>query len=592
MRITDVRHPEYKDDSSDWYKYRLTYKGGRQFIDAYLERFSKREGEEDFNSRRTISYNPAFAKAALNKQKNTIYSRMGEINRIGGSTSYQDCVQGKAGGVDLYGSSMNTFMGQEVILELMKMGKVGVYVDKPVLDGNLLARNREKKPYLYIYKAEDICTWSYQYVDGEQVFVNVLLRDTNYEYDQETGMTLGMYERFRQMWIGADKKVHVQFWKRDDDPKSDSDIKVGEEMVLDLERIPFVLLSLSDSLLSDVADYQISMMNLASADVAYVFRANFPLYTEQYDPASESVHTRRPLPTRTVTADDGTTSTTSFQGTADEARLAAYATAGRVGASDGRRYPKGLNKPEFIAPSAEPLMASLSKQDRMREEIYMLIDIATANVQPMHASAESKSAGMEGLESGLSYIGMELQWGEREIAKLWAMYEGGTAAEVNYPEKYTLKSDAQRIEEAKALDEVKTSAPSKTFAKAVTKQIAHVMLRDRISDAEMDTIITEIDAAEFISSDPELIKAASELGMVDQVTGSNALGFNGAKVVPIAQKEHTERLAEIAKSQATGAPRGVGDLGPIKGKEEQGRLDKRRRNPDKPPKGRGPASGT
>lgn len=587
-----MRHPEYKDDSSDWYKYRLTYKGGRQFIDAYLERFSKREGEEDFNSRRTISYNPAFAKAALNKQKNTIYSRMGEINRIGGSTSYQDCVQGKAGGVDLYGSSMNTFMGQEVILELMKMGKVGVYVDKPVLDGNLLARNREKKPYLYIYKAEDICTWSYQYVDGEQVFVNVLLRDTNYEYDQETGMTLGMYERFRQMWIGADKKVHVQFWKRDDDPKSDSDIKVGEEMVLDLERIPFVLLSLSDSLLSDVADYQISMMNLASADVAYVFRANFPLYTEQYDPASESVHTRRPLPTRTVTADDGTTSTTSFQGTADEARLAAYATAGRVGASDGRRYPKGLNKPEFIAPSAEPLMASLSKQDRMREEIYMLIDIATANVQPMHASAESKSAGMEGLESGLSYIGMELQWGEREIAKLWAMYEGGTAAEVNYPEKYTLKSDAQRIEEAKALDEVKTSAPSKTFAKAVTKQIAHVMLRDRISDAEMDTIITEIDAAEFISSDPELIKAASELGMVDQVTGSNALGFNGAKVVPIAQKEHTERLAEIAKSQATGAPRGVGDLGPIKGKEEQGRLDKRRRNPDKPPKGRGPASGT
>lgn len=584
MRITTVRHPQYQDDAADFFKWRLCYKGGRPFIDHYLERFSRREDPDTFRSRRKISYNPAFAKVAVNKLKNTLYSRMPEINRLGGSPSYRNCVEGKDGGVDQHGTSMNTFLGQEVLPDLMVMRKVGVFVDRPRMNGDLLSNNLGNKPYMYLYAAEDICSWDYMYQNGVQVYKTLLLRDSVYTYDEYTGLAKGVETLYRQMWVHEDGFVHVQMWRSSEDPNAESDDKVGDEVILPLDRIPFAVAEISESLLADAADYQIAMMNIASADINYVFKANFPIYVEQFDPAAESIYTRRPRP-GTIARGESKDPTA---GTEDEGNVAGYSTENRVGAADGRKYPKGLNQPDFIAPSPEPLLASLRKQETMRDEIFMLIDIAASQTEAKHASAESKAMDNQGAETGLSYIGMELEWLENQIATFWAMYENVEPAQVKYPEKYKLKSDAEKIEEAKALGEVKTSVPSRTFNREVSKRISRVMLRDSVTLETIETIDKEIDSAAYTSSDPNLIKIAADAGMVDQVTGSDALGFDGKKVVPIAKEEHTKRLAEIAASQATGAARGVPDKAPIAGKKEQGRADKTRNNPK--PKQRGPAN--
>lgn len=569
MRITQIRHPDYLQSYDDYVKWRLTYQGGQNFIERYLVKFSKREDDADFSERKCIAHSPSFAKAGINKLKNTFYSRMAEIVRHGGSQSYRDAISGEKGGVDLYGSSMNRFMGESVLPELMTMRSVGIFIDKPQLDGNLLAKNRDKKPYLYIYKAEDILTWHWAYINGEYVYFNVLLRDTDYVYDTKTGLVGGTRERFRHMWLGDDGKVHVQFWISNDE--DEEDIPHGPEITLDLPRLPFVVLGLKESLLADVADYQIGLLNLASSDLNYVKNANFPFYTEQFDPVAESVYTRRPPlpPLGNISAGVDPAEGTFVEGNRSSAKDEI-----RVGTLTGRRYPKGLNPPEFIAPPTEPLLASMKKQEQMKCDIYELIDIAASTAIPQHASAESKQMDNQGLESGLSYIGLELEWGEREIAKIWGLYENSEPAKIKYPTKYTLKSDEQRLNEAEKLDEVKTSVPSKTFAKEVTKRIAHTMLADKIPVEILDKIEKEIDAAEYISSDPELIKIASELGMCDAVTGSNAMGFNGEKVVPKAQEEHAKRLAIIAESQAKGAARGDPDNAPIQGKEQSAKDEK------------------
>lgn len=572
MRLTQIRHPEYNTSYDDYCKWRLTYQGGQNFIDRYLVKFTKREDDADFTARRCMAHSPSFAKAGINKLKNTFYSRMSEIARIGGVQSYRDAIEGKAGGVDLYGSSMNRFMGEEVLPELMTMKIVGIYVDKPQLDGNLLSNNKDKKPYLYIYQAEDILTWDFLYMNGEYIYKNVLLRDTAYAYDEKTGLVMGTRQRFRHMWIGADNKVHIQFWiVVNNDQGEEEDQPDGPEIILDLDRLPFVVLGLKESLLADVADYQIGLLNLASSDLNYVKNANFPFYTEQFDPVAESVYTRRPLPPPPSSLTDGKS---SQEGTAVAAATSSDKEEVKVGTLSGRKYPKGLDRPDFIAPPTEPLLASMKKQEQMKNDIYELIDIAASTAQPQHASAESKQMDNQGLESGLSMIGMELEWAEREIAKIWALYDGGEPATIKYPTKYTLKSDEQRLNEASKLNEVKTTAPSKTFAKEVGKRIAHTMLADKVPQETLDAIEKEIDAAEFISSDPDLIKTASELGMVDAVTGSNALGFNGDKVVPKAQEEHAKRLALIAESQAKGAARGNPDAAPVQGKDASAKAEK------------------
>ena len=572
MRISLIRHPDYTDNETDYLKWRLTAKGGRGFIAQYLTRFSNREDSDSFKERTAMSYCPAFAKAGINKLKNTFYSRMSEIFRIDGPQNYQDAVAGKDGGVDLYGCSMNSFMGQTILFELMTMKRVGIFIDKPNLDGNLLAANAKKRPYLYYYCTEDILTWDYIYESGEYTYTNLLLRDTEYEIDPKTGLVTGTYEKYRHIWLSKDDgKVHIQMYLPNTQAKPNEepvDTPLGPEVILDLKRIPFVLLELQESLLADVADYQIGMLNIASADMNYCFKANFPFYTEQYNPAAESIYTRgigRPP----ISNIDPTTNKAPEEGTRAPAQRSNDADEIKVGAMRGRRYPTNTDRPDFIAPPTEPLLASIKKQEQMKQEIFELIDIAASNAQPTHASAESKQLDDRGLESGLSYIGLELEYGEREIAKIWGMYENADPATVNYPTKYTLKSDGQKVAESKTLGEIKSAAPSRTFSKEVSKLIANTMLGDKCKPETLQIIYKEIDAANFVTSDPDTIKMAQEGGMVSAVTGSNALGFNGEKEVPIAQEEHQKRVAAIAMSQAAGlgAARGNPDASPNPNKD-------------------------
>jgi hypothetical protein len=559
MRITTIRHPEYAIDYADYLKWRLTYMGGRNFIDQYLLKYSKREDDVAFKDRRCLSYVPAYAKAAINKLKNTMYSRMVEISRIGGPESYISACLSKEGGVDRMGSSMNTFMGSMVLPELMTMKSVGIYVDRAPANGPLLSNNKGNKPYLYTYKAEDILTWDFMYCDGEYRYKNVLLRDTYLDYDTKTGMVKGTSERYRQVFMGDDGKVHVQFWLPAEDESAEEDIPMGPETVLDLDRIPFVRIGLKASLLADVADYQVALMNLASSDVNYVFRANFPTYIEQEDPFAVSIYNRGgalpPNLSRTTGKDPD-------EGTSGLAVASAPSREQRHGALEGRTYTKGMDPPSYIAPSPEPLLASIQKQTQMKNEIFELVDIAASQAQPQHASADSKAMDDRGLESGLSMIGLELEYGEREVAKIWALYENNAEpAFVNYPSKFTLKTDAQRVDECKALDEIKASAPSKSYGKEVAKVIATTMLGEKVHPDKLKKIHDEIDKAEYATSDRETLKVAVEAGLVDAVTASNAMGFDGEKVVPKAQEEHAERLKRINDAQAANNPaaRGVPD---------------------------------
>lgn len=559
MRITTIRHPEYAIDYADYLKWRLTYMGGRNFIDQYLLKYSKREDDNAFKDRRCLSYVPAYAKAAINKLKNTMYSRMVEIARNGGPESYISACLSKEGGVDRHGSSMNTFMGSMVLPELMTMKSVGIYVDRAPANGPLLSNNKGNKPYLYTYKAEDILTWDFMYCDGEYRYKNVLLRDTYLAYDDKTGMVQGTAERYRQVFMGTDGKVHVQYWLPAEDEAAEEDIKMGDEIVLELDRIPFVRVGLKASLLADVADYQVALMNLASSDVNYVFRANFPTYIEQEDPFAVSIYNRGGALPPNLQRPGGTD---PAEGSANHAATAAPSRESRSGALDGRTYTKGMDPPSYIAPSPEPLLASIQKQTQMKNEIFELVDIAASQAQPQHASAESKGMDDRGLESGLSMIGLELEYGEREVAKIWALYENNVEpAFVNYPSKFSLKTDQQRVQECESLDKIKGSAPSKQFGKEVAKVIATTMLGEKVHPDTLTKIHEEIDKAEFATSDRETITAAVEAGLCDAVTGSNALGFNGEKVVPLAQKEHAERLKRINDAQAANNPaaRGVPD---------------------------------
>lgn len=541
MTIADIVHPNYELRYREWEKWRDTYIGGLDFKLRYLKPFSGREGDRDFENRQEITPVPAFAKTGLNEIRNSIYQRMCHVNRVGGTPTYMEAVKGLNGGVNQRGSSMNAFIGQQILKELMIMSRVGVFVDMPQVKGPTLADMNGARPYLYMYRAEDIRSWNFDENTNLNEFQAILLKDSIYTYDPETNLVNGTGYRYRHLYV-QDGQVMIQFYdstgaKIGLDGNKDSDFP---PIPLKIKKIPFVLFEISDSLMTDIADYQIGLLNLESSDLAFILRSNFPFYTEQYDPLVEGLFIRGP--------GENQTGESVVAQQAKDAEI-------KVGISQGRRYPKDLERPQFIAPPSEPLKLSMDKQERMKANIRELLHLSLANLTPTKASATGTVPINQGTaEGGLSYIGLELECGERKIAEYWAMMEGRKeVASVKYPEIYTLKSEDERHKEIDQDSKMVNVVPSITFKREICKRLARNLLGPYADDEILIKIDQEIDKADFFESDWQAINKDVESGIVDYETAALARGYPADKIKEIikqAAKDHTERLARIAEAQA------------------------------------------
>ena len=547
IRVIDARHPVYFSHQSDWEKWRLTYRGGSEFKNRYLKEFTKREESTDFTTRKSITPVPAFAKAALHEIRNSIFQRMRDIVRKGGSPAYQQAIHGHQGGVDRRGHGMNGFLGQKVLDEVLVMGKCGVFVDAPIQSGETIAETGDARPYLYHYACEDILNFATTSQEEESTFESLLLRDTVLRTDASNYLPINEVKRFRHFWIDEDGQVVVQFYDQDGAPVNRDGEPAGPTK-LELTRIPFVLIDIGDSLLKDVCDHQIALLNLGSSDVNYAIRSNFPFYVEQRDMRAVGGHLKN-------AANDDGTATSGGQGASDNDI--------KVGTTAGRAYDLKAQQPDFIAPPSDPLLASMKLQDKLEADIRKLVNLAVKSLAT-RASAESKSLDNQGLESGLSFIGLTLETAERQIADYWARYENRdesqrTVATIKFPERYSLKSDKERLDEADSLTELGKRVPGRTFKREIAKSIVECLLGGKVSVETIDTIHGEIDSANYTISDPDVLVALKDAGLVGEQTASVAAGFDENEHIS-AREDHTKRVIRIAEAQGTAnAARGIPD---------------------------------
>jgi len=560
FRIIDIRHPSVSYDMESWGEWRACYDGGYYFVEQNLQKFSARETDQDFNNRKILSPIPTYAKAAVNDIRNSIFQRTGDIIRKNGSQNYIKAVTGENGGVDMRGTGMNAFIGVGILTELLVMGKVGIYIDAPASRGETLADSEGAQPYLYKYAVEDILSWTCSKPESPTEFQALLLRDTgiNYISHEVAAIELpnGEYTRYRLLWIDETGYVNIQFYDEDGEP-TDSDGNeqaVPTPVILGLTKIPFVLLDIGDSLLKDIVNHQVALLNLTSSDVAYALKANYPFYVEQSDMRAVGDHLKHGVNA------DGTATTGGQRAMGREAN---------IGPTHGRIYDLRAERPGFIHPSSEPLEASLKLQEKLEDDIRKLVNLAVQNkVGRRVTSAEAAKMSDQGLEAGLSYIGLVLESAERKIAKYWAAYEERQIskqqiATIKYPERYRLKTDADRIVEAKKLAELLLTIPSTTVRREISKDIVTALLSGKVSANTINKIFKEIEKADYTTSDPDIIIRAKEAGLCGDQVASIALGFKDGEYLQ-ARKDHVDRVTRIllAQTAAQDNPqaRGVNDL--------------------------------
>lgn len=546
--INEIIHPAFNDEEQYWCKYRHTYEGGKEFVLRYLERLSTRESTVDFDRRVKLTYAPSFAKAAINEIKNVIFNRLRDVVRESNSTTYVKCCNGEAKGVDNAGSTMDYFIGQYVIPELLTMRKVGVYVDMPAVVPKTLAEVTDQHPYLYLYKAESIRSWAYTEASVAKDFESVLLYEDQLEFDSDKKLATGKISRYRHVYLNGKGGVNVEFYDEDgkhiDKRGNPSDIIY----VLDIPEVPFVVFEISDSLLKDVADYQIALLNMESADISYAISSNFPLYVEQFD---DNINSTDQMPTYSEEDDEEITDVKITEAKDEVAK---------IGTTYGRRYPKSSNQPAFIHPSAEPLKAAMEKEKQIKKDIKLLINLAVNDLTDKMVSAESKAVDESGKQTGLACIAYVLENCELKLANYWANYEsikdGGTR--VVYPKDYELKSDEQRRKDCTDLLELLEKVPSNTFKKEILKRVVAIILYNKVNQTILGKIENEIDKSAALITPVDLIIKCKEAGLVDDKTASESLGF-AVGLVEKAKKDHAETLARIQEAQggAGGQARGV-----------------------------------
>lgn len=561
ISLHKIRHPQHTLMSLEWEKFRLAFEGGIFFKEKYLKKFSKRESSSDFNDRALMSHVPAHAKAAILDIRNAIFKRMVDITRKDGPESYTQAAAGLNHGVDGKGNSMNSFIGQVILPELLVLGRVGIYVDKPQIltDRMSLADAREFAPYLYHYQAEDIFSWHFNEFNKLDV---VLLRDHDFTTDTTTGLVDGETENFRLLkLIEVDGRSQVElsrFGLTQRGPGAGSAgpmanrsanpplTMMEEPVIIDIPEIPFVLMELDTSLMTDIADYQISLLNLASSDVNYALKSNFPFYTEQFSPGQELPNLRQ-----ATVVGDGTSKEATTAGPREQ----------KTGVSQGRRYSIGVDRPGFIHPSSEPLIASMKLQEKLKQDIRELVSLNLTNAKSI------SQPGLEGagIEGGLANIGLELEFGERNVGRIWSWYESNKGGEVTvkYPDNYDMRTDEDRRKEAEELREILPTVPSKTFQKQTTKDIISIMQGHKVSLDELKKMHSEIDKAVVIVTDPIIIRSDHEAGFVGDKLASELRGYPKGEAEQAA-KDHAQRAARIVmaqmaesdmkRTQARGAP--------------------------------------
>jgi hypothetical protein len=138
------------------------------------------------------------------------------------------------------------------------------------------------------------------------------------------------------------------------------------------------------------------------------------------------------------------------------------------------------------------------------------------------------------------------------------MLENATSksADIIYPDKYYLKSVEEVTAELKMIKENMPLVPSKSFQQYCGKQIAWLLLGNCLPAKEMDKIYTEIEDAKATFTDPTAIYNDIEQGILAKKYAAELKNYP-IDSVDIANKEQSERLDLIAKSQAQGQGMGA-----------------------------------
>lgn len=530
-------HPSY--DAKLMRDLRAVVSRQNSFVAMYLERYSLRESAEMFAYRKKVTPNDPQPAIAYKKLCDAIRSYMPGIKRKGYTNIVSECLAGKREGVDGRGTSMTGFMSNQVLNEVVLMQMVGVFVNRGPAPSDLSEEVDARDPFFELFSRENIINWTQDEATGE--FTDLLLRISVPII--ENNFVTGYKEGYKRYTI-VPEGVLIRLF----DEKFETSA-VNDE-IWAIEKIPFCLIDFGSSQVERVLEIQKSLNNLVSSDLLFLYKVNYPLYTEQYDPALDMQNWGgTQVEAAFVDDSDENKTDTVENATTRHSRILNETDAG---VTTGKKYAKGLDRPEFISPPVLHLQASNDKANQFRQAIDKALDVDSLNVRDVRASAESKNADRETLIGGIYNLFMELQRAEKTLLAHFSFYLSASTnnVSVDYPNTFDLRTQKERADSAKDKLEQRDNISSITARRKLTLEAIRD-LQPFATEEEIKVYSDELEEQELLISAKHLIEFVKE-GAIPSELIVTSMGLD-KKWGEVAKKEHAEKIAVVAAAQSSGS---------------------------------------
>ena len=450
--FVESRYAMYEEFCGCWTFYLDSYEGGEDYLRAsYLFRHVK-EDEEDFRDRIQRSYYYNFCRTVVDTYVAHLFRKANSIYRRGDDEGEYERFLSD---VDGRGTSMNTFMQEQVAPAAQILGQVFVVVDKPRFQGELnsKAEEREKGVRPYVVAVDPRAVTDFR-LDSQGNFLWIRIRerreeevDPFYKSEKAEGDEYVYRTWTRERWFLHDEEGNLI----ESDEHNLGRVPVVTVFNVESRKYP----GFGVSALSDIAPINRSIYNWCSLNDEFLYRQCFNILAM---PEMPGVKRRK------------------------------------VGPGNALTYPiDAARPPHYIYPPVEPGAYLLKNIDAAITQIYRLAVLGATwgEERPQSASGIAKAYDLYQTSENLIKKAKNLEQAEAEIGELWGLWEGkkGFKPTVEYPVDFKISDVAEDLKNDLAVLRMNIS---ESFNKAVKRRAASRYIK--LDPKELQQVTGEIES--------------------------------------------------------------------------------------------------
>lgn len=480
--IFERRHPYYIKTLPTWKKATNAYKGGRRYVRHTLTKHPS-ETDDEFKYRQEHSYNINLIKYSTQKFGDYIFSKT--PRRIG---AVEEIVKD----FDRKGKAANAVM-REIFDYFTIYGLAWVFVDMPVLDGNLVdlksKRDNKIRPYVNAVAPMDVPDWDFD----EKGELNWIIREEIIT-DKQNPLTKPVVRKRRTLYTKEYWQTFDVILDSGDEMLPTTGVIPGKLNYHDLGAVPVLAYTsvlfnkyFNQPAIDDVLTIHDAVLHSESELVTNILKQT---YGQLVLPASTNIMAHR---IRSRLMQENPTLSANDPAIADVIRQELNIILSRTKHILEDSEERGIAR--YIQPAGANIDTIIKADDRLVNMIIKLYGFLVGVETTQRESAESKSVDNISLAAQLTAIATRLEELEIRIWDMLSVYDSTISKpEITYNKNYDINELKSVIA---ALVELVNLDIGSNYQKEIKRTALHVLDRIRhVGDDEYENIEKEIERNE------------------------------------------------------------------------------------------------